>query len=56
MKTKSNDPNGILEKFAFSCKEYHSIVQEMADEGYILDPEIIEICKANGIKFKNKGL
>jgi hypothetical protein len=49
MKTKSNDPNGILEKFAFSCKEYHSIVQEMADEGYILDPEII-------VKFKNKGL
>jgi hypothetical protein len=40
-----------LQKFDELCLKYPDIVQEMAENRYIINHEVIKICQKNGIKF-----
>jgi hypothetical protein len=44
--------NGIFEVIAEECQNNPEKIQEMADQGYISDPDVIEICQKHDIKFK----
>lgn len=39
-----------LKEFEQLCEKYPLIIQEMAFEGDILDPNLIEICIKHGVK------
>jgi hypothetical protein len=43
-------------KFEDFCEDYVDIVQEMADQGDIIDPEIIRLCQHYGITFRAEFL
>lgn len=45
-----------MHNFEVLCKKHPSIIQEMADDGFILDPDVIMVCLKNGIKFKAEFL
>jgi hypothetical protein len=44
------------EQFDRMCKENRDIVQEMANDGEILDPEVINVCLENHIEFNPEFL
>ncbi len=51
-----NSSQETSKKLEELCREHPDIVQEMADEGYILEPTAILTCLKNGIVFKEEFL